>query len=56
MPDIQNTIHSGQKMKKTFRFVLRGMHHSTEPEAIKEQLYELGREVANIHNIKHRIT
>ena len=40
------------KNEKTFRFVLRGMHHATEPEAIKEQLYELGHVENNIHNKK----
>lgn len=44
------------KSEKTFRFVLRGLHHGTDTEAIKISLSEQGHEVVNIHNIKHRTT
>lgn len=44
------------KSEKTFRFVLKGLHHDTEIETIKTSLAEQGHEAVNIHNIKHRIT
>jgi hypothetical protein len=44
------------KSEKTFRFVLRGLHHGTDTEAIKISLAEQGHEAVNIHNIKHRTT
>lgn len=44
------------KSEKTFRFVLRGLHHGTDSEEIKKSLAEQGHEVVNIHNIKHRTT
>lgn len=44
------------KSEKTFRFVLRGLHHATDIEDIKLSLSNQGHEVVNIHNIKHRTT
>lgn len=44
------------KSEKSFRFVMRGLHHGTDINSIKEALLELGHEAVNIHNIKHRTT
>lgn len=44
------------KSEKTFRFVLKGLHHGTDIEVMKINLAEQGHDVVNIHNIKHRTT
>lgn len=44
------------KSEKTFRFVLRGLHHATDTEDIKASFADQGHEVVNVHNIRHRTT
>lgn len=44
------------KSNKTFRVVLKGLHHSTEINDIKENLKQHNHEVENVYNIKHSIT
>ncbi|GAB0087437.1 uncharacterized protein DMENIID0001_017390 [Sergentomyia squamirostris] len=50
-------LHSYQiKSERTFRVVLRNLHHSTDLTELKKQLAEKGHTVVNIHNVKHRIS
>lgn len=50
-------MHSYQlKSERSFRVVLRGVHHSTQPTEIVEALKSLGHNVTNVHNIQHRTT
>lgn len=44
------------KEERSFRVVLKKIHHSTDPEDIKFALEELNHEVRNVWNIKHRQT
>lgn len=50
-------LHSYQiKSERSFRVVLRGMHHSMDVEEIKAALLEKGHKATNVHNIKHHAT
>ncbi|XP_076267458.1 uncharacterized protein LOC143200740 [Rhynchophorus ferrugineus] len=44
------------KSERTFKFVLKGLHHGTDFNTIKVALAEQGHEVVNVHNIRHRTT
>uniref|UniRef100_A0A1B0GJF1 Putative nucleic-acid-binding protein from transposon x-element n=1 Tax=Lutzomyia longipalpis TaxID=7200 RepID=A0A1B0GJF1_LUTLO len=44
------------KTERSFRVVLRGVHHSTDVKDIKEALKVLGHDVINVHNIRHART
>uniref|UniRef100_A0A1B0GH17 Putative nucleic-acid-binding protein from transposon x-element n=1 Tax=Lutzomyia longipalpis TaxID=7200 RepID=A0A1B0GH17_LUTLO len=48
-------MHSYQpKSDRTFRVILRNIHHSTKPEEIIKALQELGHCAKNVHNIKDK--
>uniref|UniRef100_A0A1B0DEN7 Pre-C2HC domain-containing protein n=1 Tax=Phlebotomus papatasi TaxID=29031 RepID=A0A1B0DEN7_PHLPP len=50
-------LHSYQiKTEKSYRTVLRNLHHSIDAEEIKAALAEKGHTVVNVHNVKHRVT
>ena len=44
------------KQERPFRVVLRNIHHSIDLDELKYELQNLGHEVTNISNIKHRIS
>ena len=44
------------KQERPFRVVLRNIHHSVDLDELKFELQNLGHEVTNISNIKHRIS
>ena len=44
------------KQERPFRVVLRNIHHSVDLDELKYELQNLGHEVTNISNIKHRIS
>ena len=44
------------KEERPFRVVLRNIHHSVDLDELKYELQNLGHEVTNISNIKHRIS
>ena len=44
------------KQERCFKVVLRNMHPSVNQEDLKQELKDLGHEVSNIWNVKHRIT
>lgn len=44
------------KEDRTFRVVMKGMHHSIQSEDITAELNKLGHEVTNVWNIRHRTT
>jgi hypothetical protein len=44
------------KQEIPFRVVLRNIHHSANLDELKYELQNLGHEVTNISNIRHRIT
>lgn len=44
------------KQERSFNVVLRGMHWSTPPEEIKEELEALGHQVVNISNVREKVT
>lgn len=44
------------KQDRSFRVVLKNFHPSSELEPLKNELQQLGHQVINIWNIKHRVT
>ena len=44
------------KQERLFRVVLRNIHHSVDLDELEYELQNLGHEVTNISNIKHRIS
>ena len=44
------------KNERSFRTILKNMHHSVDVEELKGELRELGHNVINIFNMKHRET
>jgi hypothetical protein len=44
------------KQERPFQVVLRNIHHSANLDELKYELQNLGPEVTNISNIRHRIT
>ena len=44
------------KEKRAYRIVIKYLHHSTDAEDIKQELYELGHNVWNIIDAQHRTT
>ncbi|KAJ2937194.1 hypothetical protein O0L34_g18953 [Tuta absoluta] len=44
------------KEDRSFRVVLKKMHHSADPTEIKNEIEELGHKVINIWNMKHSVT
>jgi hypothetical protein len=44
------------KQERSFRVVLRNIHHSANLDELKYELQHLGHEVTKISNIRHRIT
>jgi hypothetical protein len=54
----QNIYHHTYQPKedRTFRKVIRYLHHSTNLESIKQELAELRHKVRNIINARHKIT
>ena len=44
------------KEERSFRVVLRNIHHSADLDELKFELLKHGHEVTNISNIRHRIT
>lgn len=44
------------KAERKFRVVVKNIHHSVDIADLKKELEELGHKVANIYNIKHRVT
>jgi len=45
-----------KKQEKSFKVVLRHIHHSTEIESIKEEIESHGHKVRNIFNMRQKIT
>ena len=41
------------KTERAYKIVIRNLHHSTDLEAIKEELLKEGHEVTSIVNIRH---
>ena len=39
--------------ERVYRIVIKYLHHSTDTEDIREEIYELGHNVQNIVNTKH---
>lgn len=54
----KNIIHHTYQLKedRSFRVVIRNLHHTTDINEVKFELAEKGFDVRNIINIKHRIT
>lgn len=51
------SFHTYQlKQEKAFRFVIKGLHHSTPVEDIKARLLILGHQVRSVINAKSRVT
>jgi hypothetical protein len=49
--------HTDQlKEERTYRIVIKYLHHSTDTEDIRQELFELGHNVRNIKNAQHRTT
>lgn len=44
------------KQERSYRIVLKGLHHSTPIEDIKNEITLLGHEVRNVFNVKSRVT
>ena len=44
------------KEERAYRIVIKYLHHSTDTEDIKQELFELGHNVRNIINAQHRTT
>ena len=44
------------KQERSFRVVLRNIHHSVDLDELKFELLKIGHEVTNISNIRHRVT
>ena len=44
------------KEERTYRIVIKHLHHSTDIEEIRQELLELGHKARNIINAQHRIT
>lgn len=57
LQDRNTELHSYQvKGERTFRVVLRNLHHSTDHDELKRELLEKGHTAVNIFNVKHRAT
>ena len=57
LKNLSANFHTYQlKQKRSFRVVLRNIHHSVDLDELKFELQNLGHEVTNISNIKHRIS
>lgn len=56
--DSKNTQYHTYKPKeeKSFRIVMKGLHHSIKPDVVITALKNLGHEATNVWNIKHRLT
>lgn len=54
----ENIVHHTYQLKedRAYRIVIRGLHHGTSADEIKEELKEQGHIIRNIHNIRHRIS
>ena len=44
------------KEERVYRIVIKYLHHSTNTEDIRQELFELGHNVRNIINAQHRTT
>lgn len=44
------------KNERSFRTILKNMHHSIDIDDVKNELFDLGHKVTNMWNIKHRET
>ena len=56
LKNLNANFHTYQlKQEGPFRVVLRNIHHSIDLDELKFELQNLGHEVTNISNIKHRI-
>ncbi|GAB0086261.1 hypothetical protein DMENIID0001_002800 [Sergentomyia squamirostris] len=50
-------MHSYQpKIDRSFRVIIKGLHHSTDTNEIKSALKALGHTVKNVHNVRDRHT
>ena len=57
LKNLNANFHTYQlKQERPFRVVLRNIHHSVDLDELKFELQNLGHEVTNISNIKHRIS
>ncbi|KAI4474719.1 hypothetical protein M0802_004040 [Mischocyttarus mexicanus] len=57
LKSLNASFHTYQlKQERSFRVVLRNVHHSADLNDLKNELMELGHEVVNISNIYHRAT
>ena len=57
LKNLSANFHTYQlKQKRSFRVVLRNIHHSVDLDELKFELQNLGHEVTNISKIKHRIS
>ena len=57
LKNMNANFHTYQlKQERPFRVVLRNIHHSVDLDELKFELQNLGHEVTNISNIKHRIS
>ena len=57
LKNLNANFHTYQlKQERPFRVVLRNIHHLVDLDELKFELQNLGHEVTNISNIKHRIS
>lgn len=53
----KTAFHTYQlKNERNYRVVLKNMHYSIDVTELKNEIESYGHKVANIHNVKHRIT
>lgn len=51
-----NTEMRTKAKDRTYRAVIKNLHHTTDLEELKTEIEEKGHQVTNIHNIKHKTT
>jgi len=53
-----NTFYHTYQLKeeRAYRIIIKYLHHSTDTEDIKQELFELGNNIRNIINAQHRTT
>uniref|UniRef100_A0A1B0CRN6 Putative nucleic-acid-binding protein from transposon x-element n=1 Tax=Lutzomyia longipalpis TaxID=7200 RepID=A0A1B0CRN6_LUTLO len=57
LQDRNTELHTYQiKKERTFRVVLKNLHHSVDHEELKKELLEQGHTVINLFNVRHRVT
>lgn len=57
LKDIETNFHTYQaKEQRSYRVVIRNLHHSTDQVELKKEIEEKGHKVTNIYNIKQKIT